>query len=151
MAKNEIAVVFKEKLQRFETELFPIINANKISKEIQEEISLEDMSREELEIRYIRAITSVHLYQEGYRSIIKGQGYFAHPQKISKPEYIARIYNSSIIEEKKKAQIVKKLQHTILNDSHLSGQLEFDITGQIKEHLTTEELLEIIRAEEEAV
>lgn len=30
-------------------------------------------------------------------------------------------------------------------------QLEFDITGQIKEHLTTEELLEIIRAEEEAV
>ncbi len=146
MAKLNIASHFKNFLHAREEKDEVIIDANKLSNEVRYASDLSELSREDLEQSYISAYTRVLLYQAGYRSVIRGKGFFVN-EKTLRPELLVKLFNNEKITLKKAEQIIIGMKkHIARND--IAGQLEFDFENECyKESVSEEDLLKMLEAE----
>lgn len=92
----------------------------------------------------LKSAISTVLNQNGYRSVIKGDGLFINPDICLKKEYMARLINNVMLEENQKKQIEDMLMKKA--ESGIPGQLCFDPeTGSIVEEITLEELVSMLK------
>lgn len=111
--------------------------------ESEEMTDLSEMTREELERKYRKAAAAVVLYALGYRSVIRGKGFYVNRDLCKKPEYVKRFFNNAKITAEEKEQIVDVISKDIA-DLPEYPQLKFDAHGRIYEELTEERLLGIL-------
>ena len=147
MAKYDIAAHFKYFLAAKEQNNDIILDANKLADEIYDVCNLSHVSREELEYRLVSVYTRVLLYQSGYRSIIRGKGFFVNENTI-RPELVARLFNNEKMTLDKANQIMADMKKRIAQNDNLAGQLEFDFeNGGLRESMTKDDLLRLLEAE----
>lgn len=91
----------------------------------------------------LKSAISTVLNQNGYRSVIKGDGLFVNPDICLKKEYMARLINNVKWEERQKAKIEELL--TQKAEKGIPGQLQFDEEGNIIEEISLEDLLEMLQ------
>ncbi|MBQ1555293.1 MAG: hypothetical protein IIZ68_07540 [Clostridia bacterium] len=146
MARFNIIANFKHFLFAKEQHEEVIIDANKLCTEILDVADLEEMTREELEERFVSAYIRVLLYQAGYRSVIRGKGFFVN-EKTIRPELVVKLFNNEKMTLKKAEQIIANMKkHIAQND--IAGQLEFDFENEcFRESMTEEDLLKMLEAE----
>lgn len=96
----------------------------------------------------IKAAVVTALSQNGYRSVIKGEGYFVNPHIADNPEYLKRLFNNAALDKSQKEQIVQML-HGRMQETGIEGQLSFDFTGRIHEDITEQKLLELLKQDSE--
>ena len=136
-----ITAIIKEK----ESEFRLAISTNDIVNRLKNEIDIETVPKEVLADYVLRFAAAVGLNDNGYRSVIRGNGLYIKLENCEKSEYLNRLYNNAFLSEKQKEQIVNliKKQREIAG---IAGQTSFDLdTGMIIEDVTEEQLLELLK------
>lgn len=119
------------------------IKVNDISTSILNSTAMDMLSRDELADRYAKALTAVCLYQKGYRSVVRGHGYYVNAENCTNPDYIARFLNNAKGSETEKSEVVKAITQKFKSLPEY-GQYRFDIDGNIIEEITQDKLLEML-------
>jgi hypothetical protein len=131
-----------------------VIKSKDIVDSIANTIDLSNVSREELEERLIKAEVAVCLYQCGYRSVIRGHGYFVNWAKLDRPEYLENLVENAKASKNEKRKIYKELVRKTVDDFPDYAQMYMDMSGEdviFKEHLTKKDILSMLEEDAEAV
>lgn len=125
------------------------IQADRLTENIQSTVNLSDMSRGELERRYIRQMVATCLHDHGYRSVINGRGFYVNPEIAKKIEYI-----EAMLENAKENELAKKIKRIGIQQlideikANYESQMYFDDdSGMYKTNPTVDELLEMLAAD----
>lgn len=122
-----------------------VIDANKISDSIMVTSDLSGIPREELEERYIRSIVSVCLYQHGYRSVIRGKGYFVNPDNVAKVEYMRHLTDNANHTKEEKQIVYQELMKKAEKSFPEYAQGCFGEDGTMEWELTLDDVLEMLK------
>lgn len=145
--KFDIVSNFREALKKRLDAGTLIIDADKMAKEIWKKADLSFLKREDLERRFVAAYVRCLLWQKGFRSIVKGKGYFVHEETL-RPELVARLYNNQVITRDQAESVLNRFKKHIRKNSDLEGQLVFDFErNSIVEVITVGDLLKILEKE----
>ena len=127
-----------------------IIAANNIARRL----DLSDVSREELEQMAADAITRVALYQNDYRSVIKGEGFFANIDDCKNPVFFQNLLENAEDETIKKAVVegqlsgyMKGLIKKLPDYEQYSFQFDSNGHSKIISELTKDQILEMLQKE----
>lgn len=106
-----------------------VIDVERLTRLIQQAIDFDEIPIEELKDKYARAAASVALYQNGYKSVIRGEGLFVNVANCKNPAYFIWLYNNATmtLREKEIAQAVIMRSAEQLN-SQLPGQRAMSFT-----------------------
>ena len=120
-------------------------------------IDLSELDREELEDKCASAMAAVELYQNGFRSIIRGRGIFVDYIKAKNRTVLEQLVRNVATDEKQKASVVDALEKIIegvpeTDDFQMrlcfdeDGQLAVDDNGCVllAEEMSKQELLELL-------
>jgi hypothetical protein len=120
------------------------IDVERLTRMIQRIIDFDEIPIEELKDRYARAAASVALYQNGYKSVVRGEGLFVNVENCKKKEYLAKLYNNARMTKRQKEAALELIAKTIkLNE--IPGQLKFMPDGTYEEEATIDELIQMLR------
>lgn len=138
---SEIGAIIKEK----ENEERLAISVEQVVDEVRKRINVYSASIDWYIETALKSAVSTVLNQNGYRSVVKGNGMFVNPDICSKPEYMAKMVNNAMLEERQKEQIVEMLTKKTAEQG-IDGQLSWDpTTGLIVEDFTIEKLMEMLK------
>ena len=120
-------------------------------------IDLSELDREELEDKCKGAMSAVELYQNGFRSIIRGRGIFIDYAKARNRTVLEQLVRNVAADEKQKSSMVDILETIIdgvpeTDDNQMrlcfdeDGQLAVDDKGRVilAEEMSKQELLELL-------
>lgn len=122
-------------------------------------IDLSEMDRDKLEEQCANAMAANILWQNGYRSFVKGEGLFIHPAKFKDPRFIRQIVNNAVKERNKREAVIKGLMKIEKNcistyaDNSKEQYFDIDENGNmiIREELNIDEALQFLRMLSESV
>lgn len=129
-----------------------VIRSKDIVDGIASTIDLSSISREELEQRLIKAEVAMCLYQNGYRSVIRGHGYFVNWTKLDRPEYLEKLVVNAKASKDEKRKIYKELVRKTVDDYPEYAQMYMTVNGEdviFKEHLTKKDILSMLEEDSE--
>lgn len=129
------------------------VDVNNVIENVKDEVNVYSAQLEWYIQFALRAAVEVVLYQKGYRSVVKGEGVFVNLQNCKKPEYLARMFNNAKLSEAQKQKVVARITKAI-QEASIEGQLSFDFSGEngtIVEEVTEQRLIEMLRADADAV
>ena len=139
MAKSDMNAGYHRYMQ--EAQGHGVRDVNKMAEYMCSHVSLEDVTRDELEYFFHRFYCSTRLVQDNYRVPLWGSGLYVNPDDCDM-ESLVKIFNST-----KKAQRMKdkllNLYKTKTIQAGIPGQYEIDFTdGTYKPQISDEELLQ---------
>ena len=125
--------------------------------ELKNKIDVSELDRSELEDRCKGAMAAVELYQNGFRSVIRGRGIFIDYTKARNRAVLEQLIRNVTTDERQKATMIDVLE-TILDgvpetaDNQMrlcfdeNGELAVDENGSVilAEEMTKQELLELL-------
>lgn len=129
------------------------VDVNNVIENVKNEVNVYSAQLEWYIQFALMAAVEVVLYQKGYRSVVKGEGVFVNLQNCRKPEYLARMFNNAKLSEAQKQKVVARITKAI-QEATMEGQLSFDFSGEggtIVEEVTEQRLIEMLRADADAV
>lgn len=136
-----ITAIIKEK----ESEFRLAISTDDIVERLKNEIDIETVPREVLADYVLRFAAAIGLNNNGYRSVLKGNGLYVNLYNCEKAEYLSRLHNNAVLSEKQKQQVVNLIRKQC-EITGIAGQTSFDLdTGMIVEDVTEEQLLELLK------
>lgn len=109
-----------------------VINVEKLMDYI--DITENEMSYEELAKRFKRAAATVSLYQNGFRSVEKGSGFFLDYQNSDNPIYLQKLVDNQDLDVNQKELVLKGLKKLLKANVPDYMQMAFnaDDDGNIK-------------------
>ena len=120
------------------------IDVQTLVEEVKEEVDVHSASLDWYIQFALKSAAEVALWQNGYRSVVKGNGLFINADHCTNKAYISRLFNNAKLSELQKKRITDYLTKKI-TELGFNGQLSFDFeTGTIVEDITTAELLEML-------
>ena len=122
------------------------IKVEDVVNEVKKRVNVRTASRKWLEYRALMASAENVLWRRGYRSVIKGKGWFVNASNCNKPAYLKRLFNNAKLSEAQKSAVVNYIKKCI-KVSGCEGQLSFDMNGYISEDLTEEQLIDLLEKE----
>lgn len=120
------------------------INVDKIAQDVMNIADIQSMDKAELAKRYIKAVAEVALYDNGYRSVVRGEGYFVNQELCKNHEYVARFLNNAKGTAEEKEQVVKIITQDFRSLPEY-GQYRFDGDGRVIEEITRDGLIEKLK------
>ena len=121
------------------------IDKSSLVEKVQNEVDVHSASLDWFINMALSAAAEVALYQNGYRSVVKGKGLFVNPEHSENPAYWSRLFNNAKLTELQKKQVVEMLAKGMKNKG-IEGQLSIDFsTGMIVEDVTESQLIEMLR------
>lgn len=121
------------------------IDKETLVRDVQKEVDVHSASLDWFINMALRAAAEVALYQNGYRSVVKGDGLFVNPEHCNKKDYLIRLFNNAKLTEIQKQKVVEVIKKTV-NEKIIPGQLTMDFsTGLLVEDLTVDQILEMLR------
>lgn len=145
MANNSIYKICSEYISFAEANEKLVIQADWLADRVTEAADLSTMSREDLERRFIKAANAVCLYQRGYRSVLRGEGYFVRPDLTARREYLEKL-----VENVQDEELAKKLKKIGLQNilkalkENMDGQMAFGENGEYYIEPSVEDLLKML-------
>lgn len=117
---------------------------------IADTIDLSNMDREELEYKCKQAMAQVILYQNGYRSVFRGQGVFVDYEAVRSKAVIHRLINNAqlSVEQKIAAKLaLQELESNIPEEEYIGSRFVCDEDGNLTvvEEMSRRELIDALR------
>lgn len=126
------------------------IDAKDIVSALKGEVDIYSVPRERFVNFALEAASRCGLYQNGYRSVVRGEGLFVNLNACNKKEYLARLFNNAKLSESAKTQAVNLIMKQI--KTQIPGQLTFDFdTGDCIEEVSEEELIAMLKADAHSI
>lgn len=128
-----------------------VIDSDELISRVREEVNVYSASLEWYIKQVLRMAAEVGLWQAGYRSVVKGKGYFVNAEKLHKQEYLINLYNNAALEEKTKKDIVEQLLTKCENEG---VQMSMEFTNGIPkliQTITPEQLLDMLKTDAKGV
>lgn len=120
-----------------------VISVDDLVSQLRDDFDFDSVSKEVLADYVLRFAIAVGLNDNGYRSVVKGEGLYVNLEDCKNPDFIKRLHNNAMLDKNAKQQIVDAIRKKIeLSDVK---QLAFDIEGMLFEEVTAEQLLEILK------
>lgn len=120
-------------------------------------IDISEMDEAEKDRRLKQAMASVALYQNGFRSVERGSGYFLDYRNCDNPIYLQKLCENADIDAKTKGTVLRALEQIKQNNidglpEYAQFVFDFDEDGnsQYIEEITREQLIEMLRKDAEA-
>lgn len=113
-----------------------------------ERLDYSEMDRNELETRCKNADVSIMLYQNGFRSVVKGKGIFIDYLKMKNPDAVAQLVRNAQIATGKKKEVELKIKAILKNLEEAEdypSQMAFDENMTLFEEMSKEELIQFLR------
>lgn len=107
-----------------------------------------EMDRDELEIRCKNADVGIILYQNGFRSVVRGKGIFIDYLKMKNPHAIEQLIKNAnqSAEIKKRVELaIKKALENLEASEDYGSQMAFDEDMTIFEEMTRDELIQTLQ------
>ena len=113
--------------------------------DIERYIDLSDESREDIEDMCKKAMIAVMLYQNNYRSCVRGQGVFIDVDAVKSKTIAKMLASNAELDTKQKTAALMKLERLVdgLPDDECS-QIGFDEDGTLYDEMTKNELIDLI-------
>ncbi len=125
-----------------------VIDSAYIARQIQNIINFDKaLTLEELKDAYAKAAASNALYQNGYKSVVHGEGLFVKVATNNDKHKLRHIYNNAKGLKDQKAFALEEILKRLHEVEGCEGQLRFDENGKIEENKTIAELIEQLREE----
>lgn len=131
-----------------------ILKTDKIADRMAFAVDLSEMSREELERRYIKSVIAVCLSDHGYKSVVPGYGYYVNWSDCTNPIYMQKLIENAEQNEEAKRIILTALQKNNFQKFARGlmkvprGQMRMTADGEVFTEPTFEELIEMLEADE---
>lgn len=116
--------------------------------ELTKRLDYSEMDRKELEARCKNADVSVVLYQNGFRSVVKGKGVFVDSVEMKNPNTIAQLVRNATASAEQKKQVELALKEALKNlekSGDFGSQMAFDEDMTIFEEMSRDELIEVLK------
>ena len=117
-------------------------------------VDFSEMPREELERRCKRAAASVALNQNGYKSVLRGEGLFVDYVNCTNPIFLQHLVENTKIDAIQAETAMKTLQKIMKQNAeelpdYVQIAFQFDSEGHSKmvDELSLTQILEMLRAE----
>lgn len=117
-------------------------------------VDFSEMPREELERRCKRAAASVALNQNGYKSVMRGEGLFVDYANSTNPIFLQHLVDNAKIDAIQAETAMKALQRIMKQNAeelpdYVQMAFQFDSEGHSKlvDELSLSQILEMLRAE----
>lgn len=114
-------------------------------------LDLSEMDRDELESRCKQAIACCSLYQNGFRSVMRGEGLFIDYQNTDNPVFLKKLTENSELDADQKRQVANALKKiTEKRIAEMPDYAQFamgvDSDGNMRfyEEITSEEIIEML-------
>ena len=120
-----------------------VISVDDMVAQLRGDVDFDSVPKEVLADYVLRYAVAIGLNDNGYRSVVKGEGLYVNLEDCKNPDFIARLFNNAMIEEKAKEQVVNVIRKEI--EASNVKQFAFDIDGMIFEEMTAEQLIELLR------
>lgn len=107
-----------------------------------------EMDRDELETRCKNADVGIILYQNGFRSVVRGKGVFIDYLKMKNPKAIEQLIANAKQSADKKRKVELAIRNALKNleeSEDYGSQMAFDEDMTIFEEMTREELIQALR------
>lgn len=133
----------------------PVIKTDKIVDGVISSVDMSDISRDDLERKYLKALTAVCLYQHGWRSVLPGYGYYINLEDCTNPIYMQKLLENAEQNEEVKKVIRESIQKNVFQKYAKRlmkvprGQMRMTENGEMYTEPTFEELLEMLAMDEE--
>ena len=117
-------------------------------RELTKRLDYSEMSREELEARCKNVDVSMMLYQNGFRSVVKGKGVFVDSVEMKNPDTIAQLVRNATASTEQKKQVELALREALKNlekSEDFGSQIAFDEDMTLFEEMSRDELIEVLR------
>lgn len=123
-----------------------------------EYIDISEMDPAEKDRRLKQAMASVALYQNGFRSVERGSGYFLDYKNCDNPIYLQKLCDNANVDAKTKSIVLRALEQ--LKQKNIDGLPEYaqfvfdfddDGNSQYIEEITRDQLIEMLRKDAEAI
>lgn len=139
MAKSDMNTEYHRYMQ--EAEGHGVRDVNKMAEYMFNHVSLDDMTRDELELFFHRVYCASRLTQDGYRVPAWGSGLYVNPDDCG-AESLIRIFNSAKDAQKAKDRLLN-IYKTKTIQAGIPGQYEIDfVTKKFKPQMSDEEFLQ---------
>lgn len=130
-----------------------VISVDKLVNEAVDNVDYEQMPKEELVRRCANAEAHCALYISGYRSVIRGMGYFVNANNIGKPEFVQSLLEGAKTSKDEKAiiynELMKKSVEQFPEYSQQVMQWDDDDNVSIVEGLTKEDVIRMLEEDAE--
>lgn len=156
MSKENISfyTVGKKLIENAERQFRPVLDVNVMTDQAVTLTNYDHLSREELEWRLARAELSIALYNRGYRSVIRGYGYFVNKNNIRRKAYADNLISNAKATAERRQEVYEELIRNVAEQFPDDGQYEMEMDGEdisIREGYTRDKILEMLEEDASSV
>ena len=138
-----ITSIIREKEEKYNL----VISTDDMVTRLKDQNYLDSVPREVLEDYLLRFAVAIGLNDNGYRSVVKGEGLYINLENCERAEFLNRLFNNAVEMEQQKEQVVSLILKQ-RERAGIAGQTSIDPeTGMIIEDITEEQLLDLLRKE----
>lgn len=123
------------------------IDVDSLVKEVKREVDIYSVPLDWYIKNALKAAAETTLNQNGYRSVVKGNGLFVNAEHCTNKNYLFRLFNNAKLSEFQKKRVVQFLMKKI-QELGTEGQFRFDLddleSATIVEDVTQKELIEML-------
>lgn len=147
MKKDGVFSKCAERIKLAEQNFRMIIDADELAHYVHDVVSLRHISRHDLEMKYVKAMVAVSLYQRGWRSVVRGKGKYVNYMLCSNPAYMAQVAKNKSDDIKADQEILKNLKEAAKRVKGIDHQMVIRADGSVGVEMSLEEILSLLERE----
>lgn len=146
MKKDGVFNKCAERIKLAEQNFRMVIDADELAHYVHDVISLRHISRHDLEMKYVKAMCAVCLYQRGWRSVVRGKGKYVNYELCSNPAYMAQVAQNKSRDIKADKEVLEKLKEAARSKG-IDHQMVIRADGSVGVEMSVEEILSLLERE----
>lgn len=146
MKKDGVFSKCAERIKLAEQTFRMVIDADELAHYVHDEVSLRHISRHDLEMKYVRAMAAVSLYQHGWRSVVRGKGKYVNYELCTNPAYMAQVAQNKSRDIKADRAVLERLKEAARSKG-IDHQMVIRADGSVGVEMSLEEILSLLERE----
>ena len=147
MKKDGVFSKAAERIRLAEQTYRMIIDADELSHYVHDVVSLRHISRHDLEMKYVKAMVAVCLYQRGWRSVARGKGKYVNYMLCSNPAYMAQVAKNKSDDIKADKDILEDLKKAANRVKGIEHQMVIRADGSVDVEMSLDEIITLLERE----
>lgn len=146
MKKDGVFSKCAERIKLAEQTFRMVIDADELAHYVHDVVSLRHISRHDLEMKYVKAMVAVCLYQRGWRSVVRGKGKYVNYELCSNPAYMAQVAQNKSRDIKADKEVLERLKEAARSKG-IDHQMVIRADGSVGVEMSLEEILSLLERE----
>lgn len=146
MKKDGVFSKCAERIKLAEQNYRMVIDADELAHYVHDVVSLRHISRHDLEMKYVKAMVAVCLYQRGWRSVVRGKGKYVNYELCSNPAYMAQVAQNKSRDIKADKEVLERLKEAARSKG-IDHQMVIRADGSVGVEMSLEEILSLLERE----